>query len=183
MYLTNQETLPKAAGRAAGSGARWRLHFEYRVETEDQAEAHATVCRGRGLRVQLDDNGKPTRRRLTTAVLNAADAERKELERFSEEAACSWTDTFNKETGRRTALGRLETLLKAGAGGRLTADEGKRLARATRWAYSRREHYRPLAAARVLLSKALDKTRNGQTLNESTRKEIRDFLKQLNVGI
>ncbi len=183
MYLTKQEALPKAAERSAGSEARWRLHFEYGVETEDQAEAHATVCRGRGLRVQLGDNGKPVRRRLTTAVLNAADGEHKELERFSEEAACSWTDTFNKETGRRTALGRLETLLKAGAGDRLTGEEGKTLARATRMAYSGRDRYRPLAAARILLSKALDKTRDGQTLNESTRKEIRDFLKQLNVGI
>lgn len=181
MYLTNQDTLPKPAGRAAGSEARWRLHFEYGVETEQQAEAHARVCRSRSLRVQVDNNGKPARRRLTTAVLNAVDGEHKELDRFSEGATCSWTDTFNKETGRRTALGRLETLLKAGAGGRLSGDDGRTLARATRKAYSHRERYRPLVAARVLLSNALDRSRDGQTLNESTRKGIADFLKQLNV--
>ena len=181
MYLTNQDTLPQAAGHAASSEARWRLHFEYGLETEQQAEAHARICRRRGLQVQVDNKGKPTRRRLTTAVLNAEEGQGKELDRFSESAACSWTDTFNKETGRRTALGRLEGLLKTGAEGRLTVDEGRTLARATRRAYSHRDRYRPLAAARILLSNALDKTRDGQTLDESTRKRIRGFLKQLNV--
>ena len=183
MYLSNQERLPQAGGRPAGSEALWRLHFEYDIENREDADMHAALCRQRGLRVKVDENDKPVQRRRTTAVLTAADNEGNPLDRLSQSATCSWTDTFSKETGRREALARLETLLKAGAEGRLSEEEGRTLALATRGAYKHRDHFRPLAEARRLLSQALEESSGGRPLSETTTGEIRDLLKQLNVTV
>lgn len=175
MYLANQNELPKPPGTAAGDGARWRLHFEYPLESEDEAERHAAVCRRRGLRVKSDEAGRPVQRRLTVAVLTLSDEERKELKRLTASTACSWTDTFDKETGRRTALERLRTRLTTGSNDWPNKNDGKTLARAVRWAYDQRPRYKPLPEALGLLRRVVEETEHGEA---ATVADIRTFLKQ-----
>ena len=177
MYLEHQNGLPKPAGTPGADGARWRLHFEYPTESEEQAESHAAVCRTRQLRVKTDDNDRPVRRRLTIAVLSMSDDERKVLARFTGSTACSWTDTFDKETGRRTAMERLATRLKAGADERLSPEEHNTRARAIRCTYDQRPRYKPLREAPQLLNRVVDEAKAGES---ATVSEIRTFLKQFN---
>ena len=179
MYLANQHELPTPKGGDTGGNTPWRLHFEYTIETKGEAEAHAAVCRGRHLRVATNENGEPLRRRKTVAVLSASDEKLQEVMRVSGATACSWTDTFNKETGRRTALERLETRLKAGGEGQLSAKDGKRLAQAARHAYDKRPHYNPLREALDLLKRVEEEDAKGQ-VGDVTRTEIERFLKQFN---
>ena len=175
MYLSKQNELPKPPGAPAGDAARWRLHFEYPLETQEQAEAHAAVCLARDLPVKRDEDGRPVRRRLTVAVLTLSDEERKEHSRLTASTACAWTDTFDKETGRRWALGRLMTGLKAGADNWLSKKDGKKLALAVRWTYSQRPRYKPLPEALGLLKRVVEETERGEV---ATVADIRKFLKQ-----
>ena len=175
MYLSKQNELPKPPGAPAGDAAHWRLHFEYPLETEQEADRHAAVCNMRELRVKRDEDGRPVRRRLTVAVLTLSDDERNELSRLTASTACSWTDTFDKETGRRTALARLTTRLKAGTDDWPKKEDGKTLALAVRWAYNQRPRYKPLPEALGLLKRVVEQSERGEV---ATVADIRTFLKQ-----
>ena len=185
MYLKNQHELPAPSAQGEGDGQAktrntpWRLHFEYTLESKEEADAHAAVCRERQLRVYTDKGGKTVRRRRTIAVLGASNEKHHEVTRFTGAAACSWTDTFSKEVGRRTALERLEKRLKAGAEGRLTAEQGKRLAQAARHVYNQRAHYKPLREALDLLKRVDTEAAKGQ-VGHVTQSSISIFLRQFN---
>ena len=191
MYLANQETLPKPPGTPKDSKSKWRLHFEYRLESRADAERHAAVCVSRKLPITTDDDGRTVRRRQTVAVLNLSNEQREELTRFSATTTCSWTDTFDKETGRSEALRQLTTRLKTeaqerddraeGAGDSGASmpwpskDEGHALARGVRSAYVQRPRYKPLTKALELLREAVKETSDQSPL---TTDRIRKFLKQ-----
>ena len=177
MYLTNQHRLPRVKVPGGTTYAPWRLHFEYKLENKDEAEAHAAVCRRMRLPVRTDEQKQAVRRRQTIAVLAAADEQHHETVRFTGSAACSWTDTFNKETGRRTALQRLEERLNAGAESRLTPEEGKLLANGARHVYNQRLRYKPLREALQLLRK-VDTEAEQEGVTKSTRENLKNFLKQ-----
>ena len=177
MYLSNDNRLPKPPGTPGGNTTRWRLHFEYALESEDDANQHAETCRTRKLPVKTDGDGRPVQRRLTVAVLNLSDDKRKELARFSASTACSWVDSFDKETGRREALVRLATRLKAGGKSWPTKQDGNTLARGLRYTYEHRPRYKGLPEALQLLRRVVGETEHGDTV---TMEEIRTFLKQFN---
>ena len=177
MYLSNENRLPKPPGTPGEISTRWRLHFEYTLESEDDAGRHAATCLTRKLPVKTEGDGRPMRRRLTVAVLSLSDGKRKELARFSGSTACSWTDSFDKETGRREALVRLTTRLKAGGKSWPSKQAGDRLARGVRYAYEHRPRYKGLPEALQLLRRVVGETERGDTV---TMDGIRTFLKQFN---
>ena len=177
MYLSNENRLPKPPGTPGEVTTRWRLHFEYTLESEDDAGRHAATCLSRKLPVKTEDDGRPMGRRLTVAVLSLSDGKHKELARFSASTACSWSDRFDKETGRREALRRLTTRLEAGGKSWPTTQSGKRLASGVRYAYEHRPRYKGLPEALRLLRHVVGKTERGETVHLD---DIRTFLKQFN---
>ena len=58
MYLANQNKLPKPAAAPGADTARWRLHFEYTLESEQEAQTHAAVCHTRQTAGE-DRQGRP----------------------------------------------------------------------------------------------------------------------------
>ena len=190
MYLANQETLPKPPATPKDNKVRWRLHFEYRLESRADADQHAAVCVSRRLPITTDGDGRTVRRRQTIAVLSLSNEQRNELTRFSASTTCSWTDRFDKETGRREALRHLTTRLKTEAqepgaraetgDGEGTApwpskEEGHALARGVRAAYVQRPRYKPLTKALELLREVAN---DAGERNPLTTYHIITFLKQ-----
>ena len=177
MYLPNQHKLPKPTSAPRGKHGRWRLHFEYKIESEQEAQRHATECQARQLPVKRDPEGHVVQRRVTIAVLTMKTEQHDEIARFSASTTCSWTDTFKKETGRQTALARLETEIKGTTDDGLTPTDRDRLAHGVRYAYNQRSRYQPLPDALQYLKEVVYQTDQGESPNVD---EIRQFLKQFN---